>query len=69
MRFLVKRKLCVPSATTISAYTTMTGTHVLIDSNRWESPQSGFICACEKCPAESAEEITRRIAEMVARDL
>ena len=78
----VRCKLCVPPATTTLAYhggTTSMQSHLSShhpDKYAGESSKESqsqrkldsFVHA-KKCPAERAEEITRRIAEMVARDL
>ena len=77
----VRCKLCVPPATTTLAYyggTTSMLSHLSShhpdkydESSKGSGSQcelDSFVCA-KKCPAECAEEITRRIAEMVARDL
>ena len=78
----VRCKLCVPPATTTLAYhggTTSMQSHLSShhpDKYAGESSKESqsqrkldsFVHA-KKCPAERAEEITRRIAEVVARDL
>ena len=77
----VRCKLCVPPAATTLAYhggTTSMQSHLSShhpDKYGESSKGSGSQCKLDsfvrpkKCPAERAEEITRRIAEMVARDL
>ncbi len=74
-------KLCVPPATTTLAYhggTTSMQSHLSShhpDKYAGESKGSGSqrkldsFMRAKKCPAERAEEITRRIAEMVARPI
>ena len=75
------RKWCAPLVTTTLAYhdgTTLMQSHLLThhpDKYNESSKESGSQCKLDqfvhakKCPAKRAEEITRRIAQMVARDL